>query len=248
MDFPAQPIGCGLCRLVVTLLAVCAVQAALPAAGTADVTPLFFVEGAILDATPGRVLYSTTADQHLQIFDVAGGETTTIPLPEDRRTGGGQLFDGGALVVLTKDVFPYHEIAEFRDGQLTVLGNLNSASSIKVAGQYAIWSDDKTLYRRNLATQTSTVVATDAGNTDNDIAANGDVVYWTSNPYVIRRWRDGTSVQMSQQPAAKLATYPLTDGNNVVYRVTNPCCNNDAGTVAFSDGEHETILDSQRSR
>jgi hypothetical protein len=206
------------------------------------------VPGSIVDATADRVMYlAGGSSPELRIRDLATDETAVVPVPTGRHPVQlGSLISGGALYASRVTDVTTSRIEEWRNGQLTSLGPLNSETSIVVAGNYAIWSNGSTLFRRSLAASQTDTIATDAGNVNNDVAANGDVVYW-DNSYSVRLWHNGSSVQVSQQPPSMWATYPLTDGTNIVYRETTLCCFNEAGVIAFSDGQSETVLDSFRT-
>jgi hypothetical protein len=71
-------------------------------------------------------------------------------------------------------------------------------------------------------------VSANAGNIDNDVAANGDVAYWAPNAtgqYNIYRYRQGSSTPITNDTVL-WNTYPRTDGSSIVYRKTPPCCGN----------------------
>src|SRR4051812_38205896 len=190
----------------------------------ADPVTITTVTGEILDASPTRVLYKTS-DNDLVIRDVSDPDNATdaqVPIPAGRELAdadAARLIPGGALYPdrPTGSQLGTH-LREWHNGTTTDLGDLNSSRSIAVAGNYAIWSNAKTLTRRNVATGTNDTVATDAGNVDNDVAANGSVVYWAYNdpshpddPYVVRRW-DGAPTTTLSTAATDWSTYPRTDG------------------------------------
>src|SRR4051794_27293257 len=248
MDLPRRLTGR---HVIATLAAVVAAMAAFPAVGGADLTQVASVDGTIADATPSRVLYIPKGTTGAAILSVATGKTTTVPIPDGRYMRlASRLFAGGALIAWYNGASSTTEISEFRDGELSRLGHLDSLDSIEVAGNYAIWNDGATLYRRDFAAQTTQVVADDAADNDNDVTDDGDVVYWTT-ANTVRRWHDGASVQLSQQPDYVKVRRPLTDGTNVVYSIERPCCPGpccSTNYVAFSDGVHETVLDSLQYR
>ena len=103
-----------------------------------------------------------------------------------------------------------------------------------VKGNYAIWitatNSTITLILRDLLAGTNVVISTDAGNNNNDVAANGDVVYW-SNDYKVYRYRNGIGTQVGS------GIYPVTDGVNVGYFTTYS-----PSDFALFDGTNETIL------
>jgi PKD domain len=221
---------------------------AATASAVSDSLSVVAVEpGYIVDATPTRVLYITQgASPELRIHDLGSNVTTVVPVPTGRHAvQDGSLIDGGALFASELTDVTTAELDEWKNGQLTSLGPVNSEGSIVANGDFAIWSNGTTLFRRDLAAAQTVTVSTTAGNIDNDVSAQGDVVYW-DDTYSVRRWHNGSSAQVSQQPASTWATYPLIDGSNVVYRETNPCCGLQHGSVAFSDGQSETVLDSYR--
>jgi hypothetical protein len=138
----------------------------------------------------------------------------------------------------------FAHVYDWRSGTLVDLGQANAASSLEVAGNWAIWSNGTTLTRRDLAAGTNLTVSTNAGSIENDVAANGDVVAWT-RAYDVFRWRSGTVTPITADlDSAYWNTYPVTDGTNVLYRksaqhgltVVQP------GRVAWWDGATETLL------
>jgi hypothetical protein len=223
------------------------------AAASASLTTVATEPGGILDATPQKVLYITPDDfpPKLKIHDLASNETVTVPVPAGRQPidQGAALIDGGALFVSEVNDATTAELEEWQNGQLTSLGPVDSVTSPVVTGHYAVWVDGETLFRRDLATNQTVTVATDAANVDANVTAQGDIVYFTSSggTWSVWRWHDGSSVRISQQPPSTNAVWPVTDGINVVYSEQSPCCHNLTGSVAFSDGQSETVLDSYRT-
>lgn len=219
-------------------------KAYVESSATLDV--LFAVTGnTIWDVAGTRVLYvdSSGAAPTLRILERGAG---TI---EDVETGTGLTGTYGGYGFLTPTgalyahgdagaaTYPYCWLYEWRGGSLANLGGLNSCQSLKVAGRYAVFSEDSTLVRRDLDAAVNTTVSTDAGNWRNDVAANGDVVYWTGSTYAIVRWRPGGAQQLTNDAAGVMSTYPVTDGQNVVYRTSGR-------RIALHDGTTETVLTS----
>ena len=204
--------------------------------------------GTVWDVLADRVLYVdlTGSLPALTVADTASGRAEVIETTTDLvGTWGcyGYLTRDGALYVrgqAANAVSPYAWLFEWRSGSLANLGGVNSSRSLRVAGSHAIYNTPG-LWRRDLAAGVSTLVSGAAGNVDNDIGANGDVAYW-SNDYQIRRWRAGTDVRLTDNAAGVWNTYPLTDGTNVVYRKSTPCCNNQTWRIAMHDGVVETVL------
>src|SRR4051812_40764940 len=115
MDFPAQPIGRGARRCLITV-ALCA--AALAGVATpAGAIPLLAGTGgneAIRDATPDRVLMTDSTLRTYVIRDVTTGEETALPLPgENHYSFTGQLIDGGAIYVTSDPDTNAHEFDEY---------------------------------------------------------------------------------------------------------------------------------------
>lgn len=232
------------CRAVATRagcafsVAVAVVLVAMVGAARADLVEIATGHGSVDDATAERVLVATD-NGGLQIEDVATAALTDVPLPNGQQPKGtGRLIEGGALFGSSPTDVTAGQLNEWHDGTLTSLGKTDSADSLAVAGDYAIWSDRSSLYRLTISSGANMLVSSTAGNTDNDVASNGDVVYWAYPGYTIHRWRNGVDSLISQ--ASPLwATYPLTDGTTVLYRETGSSAND----VAFSDGTTETVLD-----
>jgi hypothetical protein len=86
-------------------------------------------------------------------------------------------------------------------------------------------------------------IAAASGNTENDVADNGDVAYWTAT-YNVLRYRSGTTTAVtSDGGTTRWNTYPLTDGVNVVFRRHPPCCPPTATSeIALYDGSTVTLL------
>ena len=124
---------------------------------------------------------------------------------------------------------------ENRGGTVTSLGDINSPNSLRVAGGFAIWNSGVALFRRDLASGTTTIVAGDAGNGDNDVAANGDVVYWMSGNYDIVRVRDGVSSSITEDGSTIWDVFPVTDGDIIAWQQVQQGAN-PGGTAGFVDG------------
>lgn len=217
------------------------------------------VSGAVWDVAGSRTLFldlsgSTPA---LKMLDDAVGTTQTVETgPDLVGTWGdyGYVTPTGALYAhgsVTEQGSPYCWLFEWRQGVTTRLTGLNSCDSLRVSGRWAVYSEAYDLgyhlARRDLETGSSELVTTNAGNCENDVASNGDVAFWTGDSvavgYNIHRWRSGTDVALTSDPSSTLwNTYPVTDGNNVVYRKHTPCCGEQTYRIAMHDGATETVL------
>jgi DNA-binding beta-propeller fold protein YncE len=241
-------------RLGRRLLFVVIVIAAIAASGnvawaTGTHTELDSVSGTILDVSPDRILFldSSGSETALKVKDRATAGTSTVPSVSPREPLYGFLTSHGAMfVALEDDNILTAKVYEWRDGQMLEFGFPNSTWSLLVNGDYAIWDEGTTLYRRDLNLGVTVTVDTDVGNTDNDVAANGDVAYWDGSSYEIHRYRNGVSTQLTND-SVLWNTYPRTDGINVVYRKTSQCCNQENGEVAVYTSAGEVVLDSFRN-
>ena len=114
-----------------------------------------------------------------------------------------------------------------------------SAQRLLVEGRYALWMGaGNMLYRRDIIAGVTTPIA-GAGNNLNSLAANGDVAFWSG--YQIHRYRDGQITRLTTD-ADLWNVYPVTDGINVVYKKTTPCCDPRQYRIAMHDGTREILL------
>jgi hypothetical protein len=217
-----------------------------PVDSSSDLYEIERVGGLILDVQPDRILFRLGANQPTSRFVIHTRATGVDELIDDipgRYPSYGFLTATGGLFVsgpLTSGPF---EVDEWRNGGITALGTPNSTDSLRVKGDYAIWSEGTSLYRYTISSQTKTLVtARPVGNLYNDVAANGDVAYWTNDDYQVFRYRGGINTQLTND-AGLWNTYVLTDGTNVVYRKSTPCCAPQTWGIALHDGISETILE-----
>lgn len=217
--------------------------------------------GTVWDASGARFLYvdGTRPVPALVAGDASGAGETIETGPAlaggvwglyGFLTDAGAIYAHGGLVVAP----PYCTLYERRAGATAALGELDSCMSLRVSGSFATYSTPKQpgvydawdTWIRDLAAGASTRVAGDAGNWMNDVAANGDVVYWTLGAaYGVRRWRGGATVTLAPGGAgADERVYPVTDGTNVVYRQGPPF---GPWRVLLNDGSGETLLASRTS-
>jgi hypothetical protein len=213
--------------------------------------------GPVWDVSGPRLLFldMTGTTPALKVLDTADSSTQTVETSADivgTWGGYGFLTPTGAIYVhgQANAGYPYAWLYEWRAGAVTNLGGLNSSTSLRVAGNWAIHNSagavgaSNPLLRRDLGMGASIVITESAGNVDNDVAANGDVVYWSSD-YNIYRWRNGsTQALTNDSPTTLWNTYPVTDGEIVVYRKHSPCCSAQTFRIAMHDGLKETLLTS----
>lgn len=192
------------------------------------------VGGHIFDVRPDRILF--LEGRTLKIRDRSSGLDTVVINDPVIEVSYGFLSPKGAIFVAYTVNELRFRLYDWRDGDLVGLGLLDSSSSLKVKGKYAIWNvfspnvaspnGAYSLVLRDLDSGINAQVSTIAGNISNDVSASGDVAYWSadsSTKYNIYRYRAGGSVKLTNDTAL-WNTYPLTDGINVVYRKSTPCC------------------------
>jgi hypothetical protein len=191
------------------------------------------VSGAIWDVEPDRILFlEARSDRNvLKIRQRATDQDNVVMDQSGLYPQYGYLTPKGAMFLEQSGDVLTALVYDERDGTLVELGFPNSKQSLVAKGNYAIWSSGTTLILRNLVAGTNTIVSGQAGNWMNDVAPNGDVVYWGSS-YNIFRYQAGQTAQLTKDDQS---TYPLTDGINVVYRKFN-------GGLFLHDGVHEIEL------
>jgi hypothetical protein len=194
-------------------------------AGT-RLTRLFDLPGEILDASGGRLLYveHDESGDSLSIYDASSGQTERIDMPPGRRVMPGVAFltPSGAIFITqaTGDVLT-SRVYLWRGGTFTDLAYPDGSTSLSVAGDYAIWSEATSLYRLDTRGSTPELLATDAGNNSNSIAADGTTAYWTASGSDIVLIEGGVRRVITNDPS-QWHTYPVTDGRVTVYRKHDP--------------------------
>ena len=133
---------------------------------------------------------------------------------------------------------------DWNAGNMYSLGNLESESSLRQSGDYAIWSNGATLKRRDLLRKKNVTVSTNAGNTDNDVAENGIVAFWDKN-YDINKYDNGVVTTLTHSDGNIENVYPVTDGTNIVYKTYN--INNGSVDARIITGNTDTFLSAVNS-
>jgi hypothetical protein len=175
------------------------------------------VPGRIYDVDATRILFRNES-AGLSIKNRLTQQTASLSLPDAHQLLGGFLTPAGALLTSSNGELD-GRLYELRDGTFADLGAIDPTESLRVAGDFAIWRNGKTLTRRTISTQTNVVVTTNAGNEGADVAVNGDVVY-SSDDRGIKRYRGTTTSTLASEDddGAVWHGQPLTDGTNVVWR------------------------------
>ena len=211
--------------------------------------------GSILDADSRHLLFVEHADAGdvLAIYDRVSGLTEAISMPDGRtvRTGSAYLTPSGAIFVTqaTAGNVSTSRVYLWRAGTFTDLAYPNSAASLEVSGDYAIWNEDGAayggnLYRLDTATGTSELVASNAGNIENSVSADGTVAFWNTNYQVVLDQSGQQDVLTND--ASQWHVYPLTDGDRVLYRRQDPCCANQQYAIVLIEGADSIPLTAKR--
>ncbi|HMH52396.1 MAG TPA: Ig-like domain repeat protein [Candidatus Acidoferrum sp.] len=219
------------------------------------------VPGLIVDVTADRILFLDPPHNGglLKVRSRATGVDVTIPPVAGQDPQYGFLTPTGAMFVAMGGSVLQAGVYDWRgSGSPINLGYPNSTESLRVAGDYAIWSGEHgpvytgqppVLFRRHLPSATNVEVALNAGNWRNDVAENGDVVYWESvnGAYNIFRYRAGITTPLTTDTQL-WNTYVVTDGVNAVYRKHTPCCSNQTYAITMYGASGEVTLAPARSQ
>jgi hypothetical protein len=205
------------------------------------------LDGTIWDLRGDRMLYLAQRGevQELRILDRVSRQETIVMGEPGKKPLYGYLTPTGALFVEESGSSLTNILYEWRDDGLTNYGMLNSARSLVVSGNWALWSYGTTLILRDLAAQSSITVTESAGNWKNDVASNGDVAYWGTD-YRVYLLRAGVT---SPIPGADglWDTYTKTDGFNIVFRRSTPCCADQTYSLVLSGPSGQEILTAPRA-
>jgi hypothetical protein len=217
-------LGC----LVVALLCLGALAGAPVAAAAPGWTEIDKTSGQVLDVDADRILFRQS-DDALAIKD-RRKQTVTPVAVAGKRPSVGFLSPRGAIFTAVGNGAT--SLYELRDGSINaIVSDKQYGLPLKVAGAYAIYSygdqplGPHQLFRRDLNLGTSVPIAVNVrsgvpGVIGNDVAANGDVAYWSGD--TINRYHSGISTQLSPDfvsGATPVPSYPRTDGTNVVWRI-----------------------------
>jgi hypothetical protein len=207
--------------------------------GSTALTEIASAGTQVLDVDLGRVLYADSAGS---LYLRSGATETLIMAGAD--AGPAWLHPQGAIFGSNGRVY------DWRNGALVDLGTLNSG--LIVAGSWALWSNARNLYRRDLAAGTNLQLSSEANNHLNDITETGVVVYGTgpsSNGggdfYDVYRFDGSTTTRLTADADnTSWNVFPVTDGTNVVYLSTtqNGSTVLQPGRIALWRDGTETLL------
>ena len=198
----------------------------------------------IIDFDGQQALIRETSDtgDRLAILTIASNLIKTVDVPAALNISTTRSFLTPTGVMYTAKAVGGNvlttKLYDWNNAQLTDLGMPNSASSLTVAGDYAIWSNGTTLWLRQLSTKTNTQVSTTAGNWYNAVGTNGVVSYWAGSPnYSIERYDAGVYTTLAADNDYR-NIYVVSDGVRFVYLKED-----DQGTaITYHDGTNESLL------
>ncbi len=179
------------------------------------------------------------ATDTLRRVERGSGQSTVIYNVNRERAREGSLFPGG-VIFLTQASAGGGTLKEWRNG--TVSDLQTQPGPLKVALPYAIWSSlSAAPIRRELNTGTN--VTLPAVGTASDVAPNGDVALWSSAPYEVHLFQDGSATQLTNDGDGTLGNvFPVTDGAHVVYARTPIFPASGTSSIRLSASAGEIVL------
>lgn len=219
------------------------------------ISEVFTVFGSILDVTSNKILHRVAEDggDRLEVTDWIIGTTDAVSLPAGKRVTSKHFLTPFGAIFVTEDVggnVLSSRLYDWNQGVLDDLGLPNSASSLAVSGNFAIWNSDGDargviLTRRDLVSRSNLVVSQIAGSSGNDAASNGTVAYWTTD-HQVELFVNGVTTPLTND-VGLWNTHVLTDGTRTVYRKSTPCCGNQTYAIVLHDGSDEIVLRAAQS-
>jgi hypothetical protein len=231
----------------------------------AKIAKLAEINGNIFDASESAILYLSASDGALHVFNYQKESDQIVGDISPLRPRYGFLFPGGAIFYAQGASYLQNVLFEYVDDKMQQLGQLNSAQSLRVTGDYGIWSGSysgdpgstilpPSLYRVRFSTgEVSRILFSpgETGNIENDVSADGTVTFWSSigysgpgdmtTDYNVFQY-DGARLTRVSNFSPDFSIYPRSDGRLVVFTREEVCC-----STTFSDlllyvaGRFETL-------
>lgn len=203
------------------------------------------VPGSILDISATRIVFQDSAAAQramLKVKDRASGKVVALPQVTGVQLGTARLTSRGVLLTAAKVNARNSRLYEWSDANaaLADLGDIDPAEPLVISGSYAVWNSGSTLYRRDIDTAQTAVVANNAWTTGFDLQANGDVVY-TSADGQLMRYHDGAKTQLTRDSASR-SVGPVADGATVVYTMASACCEVQRTSLWSFDGTRSAAI------
>ena len=199
------------------------------------------VGGEIWDITTQKILFKQSINNQnkLLIRDRSTGTDSIIFNESGASPQYGFLTDKGSIFIDQSGNVLTARVIEVIGKNYSDYGQPNSASSLKVNGNYAIWNQGTKLFLRDTTGGTTKTISETAGNWMNSVGPNGAVAYWTSD-YKVKFNKGGFDSVVSSPSLWN--TYTITDGTSVLYRKHDPCCNNQRYGIYLFNGIQEVEL------
>ena len=201
-------------------------------------------EGVVRAVSGTRLLWSTGST--VGIRDGGNSETITSAVQGHVEQPSSFLTPSGAVFSTWLSVAPYAQLNLWRNGSLTSKA-LDSQSSLSASGNYAIYNQagaSSGLYRLDVVSGSEILIAASANNAGNSVSGNGDAAY--SSGYDVKRYRDGTTTNITSDGATYWNVSPLTDGTNVVFR-RSPTNHVEQSEIWLFDGLSMSMLAPSRN-
>ena len=198
------------------------------------------IDGEILDYKNNKILYRTVNNE-IRIKDLQTSSEQLIFSNSKNLVRYGFLTPLGAMFV-AQNIEPSYacdSLFEFKNGEISFQGRLNSSTSLKVSGNYAIWNGDlksidttgipsgHQLYLKDLATNNIIQISNEALNCENNVTTKGEVAFATATGwsgsgdttfnYNTYKYYNGSTYKLSTD-SSYFNVYPMTDGNITLYR------------------------------
>ena len=197
----------------------------------------------VLDFDGQRVLSLDTSGNGLVVQALGAVQATSVEFAEDY-----QLYNRYAYLTPTGVAYTAKTVGgsvlntrvfDWNNGELFDLGMPNSATSLTVAGDFAIWNESTEIWRRQFSTRENLLLGNRAGNWHNAVAESGLVAWWSyDGDYSIKRYENGQVATVVDDSYRN--TYVITDGQSLVYRKHTR--SNSEYALAYHDGLSETLL------
>jgi hypothetical protein len=197
------------------------------------------------------MFWSSSSQPAAGIRDFQSGTSDTIVTALAGTVYRAALTSTGAAFTVGMSTAPYAQLYLWKNGTLTTKA-LNSTSSFAAAGNYIIYTVDQntsSLYRMDVTTGAEILISGSVGNSEDGVAENGDVAYWSMS-YDIFRYRAGDTLRVTSESDANWNVYPVTDGINIVFRRTTPCCSGSSAPeeeIWLFDGSSLSMLSPARA-
>jgi hypothetical protein len=179
------------------------------------------VPGEVIDADVTRVLYRHAASGALTIRQRDSGIDTTIYsgsfLPFLTRLTPA----GAAFMAETTPASIGYGMFSWESGTLIQVGL--ARQNFEVEGPFILWAGGGRAYRRDVVAGVTTEVGTDVSDIHLGVAPDGAATWSDTSYNVVLARADGTVVPVAAA-GSKFNVFPRTDGQSVVYRRQDQCC------------------------